>query len=221
MDFKSIALATTVIVLSTSVNAAIITHGSLTTDDTTDFITDTSTGRIYKRFDTFNLSYADTVSAVSVGGIYEGWSIATSKVADDFYAASLGHVSTQCTGATWIGTYCGALSGWSDGDFGESFDEEYDSFWYLSTYETPDTAPALLGAGSISIHPTTLDGIIFDHDDWGDAAFGDSYGGTMYPTWPVNALLYNDSAVVPIPAAIWLFGSGLLGLAGLARRIKS
>lgn len=27
-----------------------------------------------------------------------------------------------------------------------------------------------------------------------------------------------DIAVVPVPAAVWLFGSGLLGLAGLARR---
>jgi hypothetical protein len=27
--------------------------------------------------------------------------------------------------------------------------------------------------------------------------------------------------VVPIPAAVWLFGSGLLGLAALARRRKS
>ncbi len=26
--------------------------------------------------------------------------------------------------------------------------------------------------------------------------------------------------VVPVPAAVWLFGSGLIGLAGLARRKK-
>ncbi|MEA3242882.1 MAG: VPLPA-CTERM sorting domain-containing protein [Pseudomonadota bacterium] len=26
------------------------------------------------------------------------------------------------------------------------------------------------------------------------------------------------SSVVPIPAAVWLFGSGLLGLVGIARR---
>jgi len=27
--------------------------------------------------------------------------------------------------------------------------------------------------------------------------------------------------VVPVPAAVWLFGSGLLGLVGMARRKKS
>jgi hypothetical protein len=31
----------------------------------------------------------------------------------------------------------------------------------------------------------------------------------------------NAGTVVPIPAAIWLFGSGLLGLIGIARRKKA
>lgn len=33
--------------------------------------------------------------------------------------------------------------------------------------------------------------------------------------WPVRS---GDVAAVPVPAAVWLFGSGLLGLAGVARR---
>lgn len=37
-----------------------------------------------------------------------------------------------------------------------------------------------------------------------------TYGTRSYVTW--------ENAVVPIPAAIWLFGSGLLGLIGLSRR---
>jgi len=41
-----------------------------------------------------------------------------------------------------------------------------------------------------------------------------------------NALVYSGSylvetAVVPIPAAVWLFGSGLIGLIGIARRKKA
>lgn len=31
----------------------------------------------------------------------------------------------------------------------------------------------------------------------------------------------SATAVVPVPAAVWLFGSGLLGLAVVARRKKS
>jgi hypothetical protein len=32
---------------------------------------------------------------------------------------------------------------------------------------------------------------------------------------------FSPSAVVPVPAAVWLFGSGLLGLVGIARRKKA
>jgi maltoporin len=32
---------------------------------------------------------------------------------------------------------------------------------------------------------------------------------------------YNTVAVVPVPAAVWLFGSGLVGLAGIARRKRA
>ena len=50
-------------------------------------------------------------------------------------------------------------------------------------------------------------------------------GGSFDPTnaiWDFSAVSndgYNMSvATVPVPAAVWLFGSGLLGLAGIARR---
>ena len=37
------------------------------------------------------------------------------------------------------------------------------------------------------------------------------YSNVAYATWA-------ESASVPVPAAVWLFGSGLIGLIGLARR---
>ena len=50
--------------------------------------------------------------------------------------------------------------------------------------------------------------------------------GTYTVTFAVLQLgkgdeLFFDVTVVPIPAAVWLFGSGLLGLIGIARRKKS
>lgn len=37
----------------------------------------------------------------------------------------------------------------------------------------------------------------------------------------INAIIQHPAAVVPLPAAAWLFGSGLLGLVGVARRRNS
>jgi len=37
---------------------------------------------------------------------------------------------------------------------------------------------------------------------------------------PYGSYLVSASAV-PVPAAVWLFGSGLIGLIGVARRKKS
>jgi len=44
----------------------------------------------------------------------------------------------------------------------------------------------------------------------------DSSGGSILGTWDTSSF----QTAVPIPAAVWLFGSGLLGLAGIARKKK-
>ena len=36
-----------------------------------------------------------------------------------------------------------------------------------------------------------------------------------------NATFGGTATVVPVPAAVWLLGSGLLGLVGVARRKKA
>jgi hypothetical protein len=41
-----------------------------------------------------------------------------------------------------------------------------------------------------------------------------------FPNFPYRLILRGE-VVVPVPAAVWLFGSGLLGLAAVARRKKS
>jgi hypothetical protein len=45
-----------------------------------------------------------------------------------------------------------------------------------------------------------------------DSRFGDHY------SWAVHS---GNVSAVPVPAAVWLFGSGLMGLLGLARRKKT
>lgn len=47
------------------------------------------------------------------------------------------------------------------------------------------------------------------------AAWGTSFDGTQY-----SELFNVTISKVPVPAAVWLFGSGLIGLVGIARRRK-
>lgn len=56
---------------------------------------------------------------------------------------------------------------------------------------------------------------VFEYDEFGDStlALVGSYILPLGTTPPV--------AVIPVPAAVWLFGSGLLGLIGIARRRRA
>lgn len=51
-------------------------------------------------------------------------------------------------------------------------------------------------------------------------AAGGPFGGFNANFMATMAPIPEPAAVVPVPAAVWLFGSGLLGLVGIARRKK-
>ena len=167
---------------------------------------------MYSRFDSFNLSYADTLTAIDTGGLFEGWSIATSDIADDFINAAFGAPSL-CSTSTSI-SLCGTISGYNNGDFGDSHASIYDMFVYLNT---PN------GTSDVGlVQFSSADGGVIKQEEWAthdsrdftyveDHTFGNN----------IDLLLYKDVAVVPVPAAVWLFGSGLLGLVGVARRKKA
>lgn len=79
-----------------------------------------------------------------------------------------------------------------------------------------------IGGGSIPIGPAPLASTTYD------SAFplaGDGIAGTPTPDGPTVSFNYvfdvtslTVTSVVPIPAALWLFGAGALGLFGVARR---
>ena len=73
------------------------------------------------------------------------------------------------------------------------------------TYQNPGLR-GLEGGDTVTI--TSLDTIIVD---WSAGSPGDY----------IRVLTdFSPGAVIPIPASVWLFGSGLLGLIGIARRKK-
>lgn len=192
--------------------AAVYTYGNLTSDDTTDYITDTVTGRLYGRFDALPLPSTGIALATQPGGAWEGWSIADSGVANDFINALLGGTSI-CVGVVPLGTECGTVTGWVDGAFGLSYDSVSEIFSYISTHDTPGRVQTDVGVAQI-----LSSGKIVKADDWTSLATADNNASSPTDSlYRIGYLVYKDISPVPVPAAIWLFTSGLLGLLGVAR----
>jgi len=70
----------------------------------------------------------------------------------------------------------------------------------------------------------TANGFGFDDSVGGDpmtsSAFTNHNGNFDITSVHLTSYVATPQAVVPVPAAVWLFGSGLLGLVGIARRKK-
>jgi hypothetical protein len=188
-------------------NAGLITtYGFLTSDADTNFVTDTISGRMYTRFDAFNLSYANTLTAIGSGGAYDGWSIATATEAGDWYAAALGEATTPCSSAP-VATYidCGTLSDWEDGDFGISGRTHI--FDYFAYIDESAIAPRTIGLGQIY----AVSGRLSSIKNWSTIQELDGI-----PT--INLLLFKDKTSVPEPSTWVIFALGMIGLA--SRRFK-
>jgi hypothetical protein len=62
-------------------------------------------------------------------------------------------------------------------------------------------------------------------DDYGfDDLYGDhvhGHGPMNFSQYGIEVALIDPQAAVPVPAAVWLFGSGLVGMAGVALRKRA
>jgi len=104
-------------------------------------------------------------------------------------------------------------------------DNEYGFMYWqngvTSTSQSPffDVQPDAYWSGTEEVIGE-IDGawnLIFNSSGGGDQGIGDKTAAGLY-AWAVYG---GDVAAVPVPAAVWLFGSGLLGLIGIARRKKT
>jgi hypothetical protein len=105
-------------------------------------------------------------------------------------------------------------------DDGVTTETAYDFF-------TTGTDTAVKGKSSVSLTGSALQDA--GADTWAgvlvsagniNGQYWTGFDNTLY-TEQFNITITADASVVPIPAAAWLFGSGLLGLVGVARRRKS
>lgn len=206
MDCKSITLALTTLVLSTSTNAALI--------DNDTFTFDTSTGLNWLDLsETAGMSYSQALSSNS------GWRYATyGEVQNLFGVLFNGYYDTDTTRHQSLS----ADNAYSDqaidvNNFQSLFgivdsvtaSGKTHSYTYgLYSWGEPSTLRAM-GAYSNTDGLTNIQGIEFYQ------AYTSSFTADGHGTYLVR------TSIVPIPSAVWLFGSGLIGLIGIARRKKA
>jgi hypothetical protein len=80
-----------------------------------------------------------------------------------------------------------------------------------------------LGGFGVTVDGLLGDSLSFYHVGLSQVDYSSSVLSEMANVWNLDAtgsLTYAAASTVPVPAAVWLFGSGLLGLVGVARRKK-
>jgi hypothetical protein len=103
------------------------------------------------------------------------------------------------------GTVNGSNSGISNGDVIEFDISSLDLYWNGTSFNVGGMA-----TGTV----TNVSANAFDYSaTWTGMVSTGGFAGSVY-----NLSLTGSGSVVPVPAAIWLFGSGLFGLLAVARR---
>lgn len=211
MKFSKLILASTALVLSTNVSAALVGIDDAqmaflgTPEDGFNITLDDTTGLEWLDWSlTLNRSYIDVFSQTQ-GGNLMGWRYATASEFESLAIAA--GIPTAFIDAAPGGTHAGF--------------EVLNSF--LGSGSTDNSSIAISATTLASPTPTHSLGGFLDTqltflvpgvDPFSlNTKFGDQYAGSI-----LGSALVREVSAVPIPAAVWLFGSGLLSLVGVARR---
>ena len=188
MFYKTIALASTLLVTSAGVNAALITNLYNLDINGTNYDVTFHTGAS----DTFNALWDADSDGVfgGPGSLFDA--------APTFWGDETGAIAA----ANAIELALGVGDWTSPGTLSDSFLIPYKLAFGGVLTAGIDSINVAMDQSTTWASDTTVAGIVDDNA---------SYITTNpYATFSVSA--------VPIPAAVWLFGSGLLGLIGVARR---
>ena len=202
MGNKTIALIAPALFFSTSVSAALVSTDLNSSGD--GLITrDTSTNIEWLDLtESRNLSYDYVSSQFGVGGQFEGWRYATSSEVNTLFdsAGGTGPYDGYSTVNNGIGAPLLDMWGllvpthtWSEFIIGDVYGPG--QHWYGQVWDNNSTQDFIY----------TMQGPVGDgvaHINKGSA-------------------LVREYSVVPVPAAVWLFGTGLISIVGVARRKQS
>ena len=226
MKFWKLAIAATVLITSTSANAALVERlgGQAYYDDVADltWLADANYAQTSGFDADGRMTWADAntwAANLSVGGV------------DDWRLANTVDVGND--GATYTNFHEGVDCGYNITAHSELSNMFYNVLGNTANYDTSGvatgcTAPdyCLTNTGPFSnlqsshywsateYAHTTYDAWVFNMTN------GAQFNGNKVNSYYAWAVQSGDVSAVPVPAAAWLFGSGLLGLVGVARRKK-
>ena len=229
---KSIKLASAAaaLVLSASANAAIISYSGYTHDTDTDIVTgnglewlqwDRTVGQsinsIQSQLHTLegggwsvasNTQMAQLFNAFDFGLTFDNDENTRQVVASGYTAGDTGTEADELFISMFGDTY--AASGYSHCNFGDCFEQT------LALFGNDPDADGYVNVANV-------------YDDYRGEG-GEFFSGTtdlledhVLISSSVDLMgvaLVREVSAVPVPAAVWLFGSGLIGLVGIARRNK-
>jgi hypothetical protein len=196
-----------ILFLFTGFQAGAVVIGNLTYDGT--YIS--GDGRTYVGLDTIaRWDYAMTLAATQVNGPYDGFRIANTADADFFIGSLFGANVDSCSTVDAITIYaiCGFLNGWSDGHFGDSYNDSYDWFWFVADESVSHQV------GYVELETS---GVVGQYEAYGSIQDSDWYSGGANGSSPIGWLLVKDTVAAPEPSIMALMGLGIFGI-GFARR---
>ena len=217
MKLRILLISATILVTSNSVNAEIISVDWQTAGD--NLITrDTSTGLEWLDISVtrgLGVTY-DVIPGLEQGQRFEGWRLATAAELGSFFDAFGGDSNH----------YYDGLSTQNNGLFDRIAPFWGDAWCEHTGCETGDGWTSAVIAGQDTDSPQWVASIVDDitndlflsvdyikFNNFDFSTYLDAEGGT-------GTALVRDISTVPVPAAAWLFGSGLMGLIAISRRKK-
>jgi hypothetical protein len=213
MDCKRLNIATAcagLAAVSFNAGAAIFDNGTYTTDTTSGL-------NWLDLTETTNLTYSYVSGELSAGGMFEGWRYAT----DEEVIALFEQFNIDLSvGAPAYQNNAPAPQGLIDivallGNTLNEYDSSYDYGVLGITADTrPTSDPAFAKNRMGAFHYSPSNEMYYNASDYEITSVDVA---NIY----LGSYLVADTTTVPVPAAAWLFGSGLLGLIGVARRKKA
>ncbi len=195
------ALLTAPLILFNVSHATVYTTGDLEYDTDDKIIKNTETGLTYLGWDVLaGLNYAETLHEINNNVLYGDYHIADKEEAKTFFEA--------------------AISNWQGGLFSWGTDME----GVMDYYKFAEGA-----FGNSLVPGWAVAMFVYDNGLYGDMQFQDGFDyGHWFNTADPGGLISNAGfllvantvSAVPVPAAIWLFGTALIGFVGISRRRK-